>query len=709
MSDMGMEAVQLWLTWGWIESEPGIYRFDDFDEIISLATDAGLKILLSTIAEVQPFWIHRVEPDAYMVTSLGERVSSSTREENNTGITPGGCWDHPGVASRMESFLAATAEHYAPLKALIGWDAWNETRWCVHADGFCCYCSNTLGRFREWLKSRHGGIEELNEAWKRRYSSWEDVMPGKLPHRPFTEMMEFLRFLSWRASDHMAFRYRALRSKDPDHFVSAHNVYHSPVDWGTTTEQPLCRGNDWRHVDELDGFGISYFPSIMGYDETDLSWRLESHRSANRGKPMWMSELQGGGSLGLRQVPGTPAKLQQRWIWNGISRGVKGVIFWCWRDEVFGPEAAGYGLIGGDGHSRDRLVALKALATVIGKNRELLQGYAPDPARVGILFEPDNTFLDWSLHGPLGPAPPVVGDTAPAANAHQQHWLAAPASSSRHKAASHAVGGTKGYLRALQRLNTPVDVVESSTLEQIEELEVLLMPFSPVVSEKAVERIATWVRSGGTLLCEAETGSYTSSGFYRYPYERPLHRALGLGEIRKRKPTESWLELKALGGGVRLRPDLWIQHAPGDGMEILAGTADEAVIFRKQLGSGHVYWVGTLLGRSYIQEPYSGFESFLQSVVEGGRTRPLLTIESSHPSRIHWRSGMSGNARLLFVINEGPEQSIRAVLSAEVAPASSATDLISGELVHMSDLELRFSVAAEGTRILSWNVASEAP
>ncbi len=73
MAETGLDVVQLWVCWGWVEPRPGEFRFDDYDELCSLAADAGLGVVLSTIAEIQPFWIPREIPGATMIDSFGGR------------------------------------------------------------------------------------------------------------------------------------------------------------------------------------------------------------------------------------------------------------------------------------------------------------------------------------------------------------------------------------------------------------------------------------------------------------------------------------------------------------------------------------------------------------------------------------------------------------------------------------------------------------
>ena len=299
MRRSGINTVQLWACWGWVEPEPGTYCFEDYDELVALGEQAGLKVVISTVAEIHPFWIHRVVPGSAMVDHMGHTVVSSLRRECNIGLTPGGCTDNPEVKERMGSFLSTIAQRYRSATNLVAWDCWNETRWAVQADGYVCYCDHTLREYRSYLDKRYGGLDGLNEAWKRRYRSWEDVRPGKSPDRPYTDLVVFEAFLTARAGEHAAFRWQVIHAADPNHPVVAHCGAPSVFSTGRDYEQALARGNDWDLADALDGFGSSHFPIWSGISDVDLGARIEAVRSAVRSKPMWVSELQGGGAVEL--------------------------------------------------------------------------------------------------------------------------------------------------------------------------------------------------------------------------------------------------------------------------------------------------------------------------------------------------------------------------------------------------------------------------
>ena len=113
MKDAGLNALQLWVLWSWVEPEPGRFDFSDYDELVEEAGKRGLGVVLSSIAELHPFWIHREIPDAHMIDHMGRAVISSNRGEAHQGLTPGGCTDNPEVLRRMGAFLEAVGSRYA--------------------------------------------------------------------------------------------------------------------------------------------------------------------------------------------------------------------------------------------------------------------------------------------------------------------------------------------------------------------------------------------------------------------------------------------------------------------------------------------------------------------------------------------------------------------------------------------------------------------
>ncbi len=663
MKAAGLNAVQLWVLWSWVEAEPGRFAFDDYDELVEEAGKRGLGVVLSTIAELHPFWIHREIPDSAMIDHMGRPVISTNRGEAHQGLTPGGCTDNPEVSRRMAAFLEATAGRYAAAPNLVGWDIWNELRWNVQADGLVCFCPHTLKAFRGWLDAKYGGLDGLNAAWKRRYCDWADVMPGKLPRRPYTEMIAFEQFLQWRAAEHIRFRAEIIKRADPHHIVTAHGAQPSAHMAGDAENHAINRGNDWDLVKPLDGLGCSHFPFWFAMSDADFGVRVECTRSAAGAKTVWVSELQGGSARqGFDVRPSVEAKPQQRWVWNGFGRGAKAVIFWCWRDEFFGRESSGYGLAGRDGLADERIALLKQTGALLREHAALLEAYRPDPPRVGVLFDPNGYNLEWAQDG----------------------------------AAVRARDSVLGYLTAFEHLQIPYTVVESSHLDALQGLRLLVLPFPLAVPDAAVGPIAEFVQAGGTVLVESEAGAYSEVGLYRYPAaERPLAAALGIADQGRRPLQEETFRLNLKKDSYDLRAAIWITPLETAGAEVLGrDLAGHILATGRKLGRGTVIALGTFIGKKYAEARYDAFEQFLAQLTAAAGGRPDLDVRGEQP--LQWRSGPAGAKRLLFITNQSGSQVVRVRgPQALFGDAQTAKELRSGTKIKIkrADGECRFKLA----------------
>ena len=649
MADCGLNTVQLWVLWAWVEPKPGEFRFDDYDKLVATADKNGLKVVLSTIAEIQPYWIHREVPGSELVTSMGHKVVSSNRGETHFGLTPGGCTDNAGVWERMSRFLTEVAARYAPAPNICGWDAWNELRWDVHADGLACYCKHTVKAFREWLDAKYGGLDGLNRAWKRRYGQWDEVLPGKRPNRPYTEMMAFQHFLTWRACRHAHKRYEIIKAIDPDRPVTVHGGQPSPGYAGNAEMTALNRGNDWFFADHLDGVGCSSFPKWFGIDDAAFGSRIEFVRSAARGKAVWLSELQGGRSaIGFGIHPSVDAASQQRWIWNGIACGADTVLFWCWRDEVFGRESAGFGLIGRDGLAEERLAAMRVTGDAIRKHKELLDGYRPCPAEIGVLFSPQSYYINWAEEQNAG----------------------------RTRASLDA------YCRGLVRKSIPYDVVEEEHLESLEKLKVLFAPRTLVLGPDAEPALENFVRNGGTLVCESECGAFSPQGIYRYPDERFLARLTGAREVGRRMPESGTIDAEVDGKSLALGVAQWLTPMEFSNGNVLAECPDGALLLEVPVDEGRVVFAASYPGEAYHAGADAGFEDFLEWVARSAGWSPDVEIVEPAPDGntfLYVKHGTSNGRNLLFVFFQQEQEQARLRFGDGLFKSSTLTDLLSGD------------------------------
>jgi len=654
--ESGLNTVQLWVLWSWVEARPGEFQFDDYDRLVELAEKNALGVILSTIAEVQPCWIHREVPDSEMIDHLGRKVVSSNRCECHFGITPGGCTDHPGVRERMSAFLRTVVERYRTSPVLRGWDAWNELRWNVHSDGLVCFCPHTLRAFRDWLSDRYGGLDGLNRAWIRRYGSWDEVMPGKLSDRPYTEMMAFEHFLTWRANQHAKARYETMKALDPNHPITVHAGVPSPMHGGGENNHAVNRGNDWFFADDLDGVGCSSFPKWGGLDDADFGMRVECVKSAARDKLVWLSEVQGGRSaVGFDIHAAVDAASQQRWIWNGLACGADTILFWCWRDEVFGRESAGFGLAGNDGLAGERLEAMRFTGALLDNYRDLVANYRPARPEVGILFSPQSYYLTWA----------------------------------QERTAGRAVQALRGYARALVRKSIPCAIVEEEHLDALDGLRLLFLPRTIVVDDATVARLKDFVHAGGTLVCESECGAFDSRGLYRYPEDRFLMDLAGVREAGRRHLAEDSVRIEFAGDHLTLGMRQWMTPWVFEKGRTLAAAADGALIAEVPVGKGRLVLCGSYFGDAYLQEWSSDFERFVELIARDAGRRPeieALSPRATEDAFVYVKHGRSEHQNVVFVFAPSATESVHLRFRPDFFASTQVQDLISGQMLTIMNM-----------------------
>lgn len=649
----GLNTIQLWVTWAWVEAEPGRHRFEDYDELLDLAHAAGLGVVLSTVAELQPEWIHRLEPGATMIDHLGRAVPSCHRIESNQGLTPGGCTDHAGLWARMERFLRATAEHFRGHPAVVAWDVWNELRWNIHATGYVCHCAATLAAFRAWLAARHGDLDGLNRAWHRRYADWSDVQPGRGPGHPYAEQLAFTQFLQERAEAHLRARVAVFRAAGVPQPVIAHGPAPTLDQPGNPElfQTPVCRGNDAVHARALDGYGVSHFPLWGRQDDIEFAVRVNASADAAGERTLWLAELQGGAAnYGHEIAPPVTAELLRRWLWLGVAAGARAVLFWSWRDEVFGREATGFGLAGHDGQAPARLALLENFARVLERRHAALLSYRPQPADIGVWFDARNYHLEAAESG----------------------------------RAVRTRDSLRGYLRACERLHRPARLVDATQPDALDGLRLLILPCAPIITPEAAARLRDFVARGGTLLLEAETDSWSADGFYRAePEERAFVGALGLACAGRRPASAETVDLEA-GGRLRFA---WFR-APWIASEewrVLArDAAGEALVLTRSLGRGCVVACGGFAGLAYAETPDEDFERWVEALA--GERSEALSVAA--PASVRVGQGACAEGQLVFLVNS-------ADASATIALGGATEDLETGELV-----EPGFTLAAGACRVL---------
>lgn len=685
MKQAGLDTVQLWAVWGWLEPSEGTFVYDDYDRLVELADQHRMKVVISTITDLQPFWMPRAYPHTVMLDEFGQPVRGTPREECLPGLTPGQCTDHPEVRALSERFMRELAAHYREAPALAGWDCWNETRWSCCSERWVCYCPATINAFRLYLRSRYGSLETLSEAWGQRLTDWEDVMPARSRSFLVPSVLDWFRFMTHRSHEMGIWRRDALRSGDPDHLIVAHSggpVTHNRA-W--SEEVPFSRGNDFDTGPEMDAFGTSAFPAWSGFDNALLGIWLEVTRSVAHPKPMWESEMQGGAfNQGFRYGEAVTGAQQQYWTWQAYSRGAKAVLYWSWRDEVWGVESGGFGIDGQDGFAEDRKQGLLQTRCLLDAHAEDLNGYTPDPAQIGILYDSDSALI---------------------------------ALATRERSSHAVTRSVNGCMEALERQRLPFDLLDGRRLVIPPDIKLLLLPAALCLKADAADAILKFLKAGGWVFCEAGTAIFRENGFFvDRPEKRALVGKLGIGALRRRGahvdascdvPAGTWAgsPMIKLGGSA-----LWsvALDAP-EGARVLArDAAGDALLIDVSVGRGKLVMSGAFPAHAYNEKAYEGFEQLIWSLASNAGALPSWTVEATpRLDGLAVRTGLSGSKRLFFLLNAGCAKTV--ILHPDALASGPVHEWVQDtELPRQKDGSLKIELDAPCQRILDWTISKGA-
>lgn len=509
-------------------------------------------------------------------------------------------------------------------------------------------------------------LDALNAAWHRRHVSWDDVQPGRYYLKePYSHLNSYQHFLTWRAVQHASDRYLIVKELDNNHVATVHGASPCIFTTGNADDHALNRGNDWGFSDIVDGVGTSSFP-VWGdqpyADNPGFQNRIEQVASARQDKLLWLSELQGGrASMAFDVYQPVRAESQQHWLWTGLSCGADTILFWCWRDEVFGRENSGFGLAGNDGLADDRIRAMQHTGKILTEHADLFDNYQPETPQVGIYFSPQTYYLCWS----------------------QEQYAA------RIRTAMDA------YALALGRSGIPYCFIEEEHLDQLAHLKILFMPRTLVLDLPAEQLLEQWIRAGGTLVCESECGSFDCHGFYRYPEKRWLAKLTGAVELGRRtihKPQ--WRVCVRDGEDILLDAHQWYTPSTPVG-QIWCADDEGALLQLISVGQGRIIQIGTYLADE-SGRPDPGLGALCNYLCLQAGVAPVATLIDAGNNDINnfaTRGGHSSGVGILYAALPHGSTSGRLAVHRRILDCDRAVDLLTNTEVILRESDGKYRIA----------------
>lgn len=655
MRRAGFNTVKIWAQWRWNNPSEGRYYFDDLDQLMDLAAENELAVVINTILDCAPAWLYRRYPDCVMIDSGGRRVGPVALPHRQIGGAPGPCFHHAKAMALADQFVAHVVQRYADHPALGIWDLWNEPELTVgmlrqpRIENLVCYCENSRAEFVKWLQAKYGHLDALNETWRRNYQEWDEV---ELPIEPtvYRDMIDWRMFFVETVTCNMERRAKIAREHDAKHPIMCHTV-------PTPHFNPMtCASDDWRLSRCCDLFGNSVGSDPMAADIM---------RAAARGKTVINAEIHAipGGTFHRPNPIGFEE--MKHHILVPLAHGIKGFLFWQYRPETLGAESPAWGLTHLDGSPAPWLDGVRTICRELVGNSEFFMTAEREKPHVAILTSPENEVFCWAASSSV--------------DAHNSSLA--------------------GAYRALHSHNFSIDFVHPLDIAAgvLDEHSVLYVPPAYWLDCELLDAIKEWVGRGGNLIAECCFASVdTSTGcFYKTSPGRGFDEVFGVREGVAYPESGvfnsySW-RAEGCGEGITLR----LSSAVGEceaGMvvsgyqmgAVLAGDAEvlatyptgEAAITTHRYGRGSATMIGTMLGAAYSLKGDVSCANLIAGLVGVFCDRERATVEPAGKVRVDVLS--SGGRRWIMVQNLTSEALV-AVVSLPEPLSSGAVEMFTGQ------------------------------
>ena len=564
-------TVKLWAVWSWIERTEGNFYYKDLDTLVDLCTQLELNIVINTIPEGMPYWASKKHVDAKYTTNEGLRVEVSGAANMPSGGSPGVCQDKFEVSELICRFISKTVERYAKQQRVIAFDVWNEPHiepiW-DYPNALFCYCEYSKAKFIAWLKEKYSTIDNLNDAWARTYTKWDEILPP-VRFGTYPDMIDWRMFWLTNLGYWLDRRVEAARDVANGKIIMTHVPFSGYI--GGTGDGGLGQhlGDEFILAQKVDKFGLTSFPKwLMQNDFIQHLVNIEMIASASKQKDFWQCELQSG--AGKWEAYGRPVALPEEirlWNWSSIAGGAKGVMFWQWKPEPSGTESPGFGLTTIDGELSERTKTAANCAYEFNKHEYFDLAHRVLP-RNGIFVSRSTDLL---LHA-----------------ANQGETIYAK--------------GLFGAYKACFEEGIPVRMVHADQVIESthEDLDVLYAPVPLALSNKEQDSLSLFVEKGGTLICEACPGLFDEKGILQKQWGF-LKNVFGLSkqEVDKAEKVAIRLvkDINSNGDPLEFFGRYYRQNflEIGPDVKVLATFDNEQpAICEHQFGKGHAIWIGSL-------------------------------------------------------------------------------------------------------------------
>lgn len=377
------------------------------------------------------------------------------------------------------------------------------------------FSAPSLSAMRAWLKRRYGSLAALNREWGTRFKSWSDVVPDTTTQAMARRDENYASWSDFKEWMDVSFA-RAIGEGT--------NAIHAAAPWARSAIEGA----------QMPGWG--------GYDYSRLATAVDVMEMYDAGDDVDIAQSFNPGLVILTTSSWTGSNDAHR-AWREFLRGARGVVLWDDKDQFVELDGTPGPLGRAAGPFFNEIRG--GLGTLLMDSRR-----HSDP--IAVLYSPASFRVQWMLdHRAVGSA-----------------WIKRDAETENADNAERAA-----RRRTLERLGqmgfTPRFVSEEQVARGILHkagYRMLVLPQTLALSPEAAGAIRGFVRAGGALAADGDTGAYDGHGrrLPRPQLARLLHSGNPFAVQLPRDSAGAMAELRWLTKISGLMAEVTVETASGE-------------------------------------------------------------------------------------------------------------------------------------------------